>query len=496
MLARFTPKYALPVFLFLCMAGWQLYMHAPFTDPDTGWHISAGEWIVTHHQLPAHDPWSFTAESTPWYNLSWGFDVLVYGLFALGGLSFIYFLTILAYSLMAMLLARQALERGAGPIVVIGFFILVAGPLIAQSTWCRPHIISAFLFYISIQIFARDREKPSNARLAWLPLIMVLWVNMHGGFILMAVLFAVHLVEALAVDDWVRIRRLFTVGIFTAMAILINPYGYHIYDGTMRTLDSVITNSIKEWRSVDFAVMWWYDMAILAFVFGLRPMERMATFSEKALALATLLLSLHSARLGLMLAIAATPLLAKGLTLTLYSLPNAEHHRLQDQKFQNFLGLSIVRKAAMAGMGILLFLMVAPDTRMLLAPHADQLNGGKTPLKALEYIRGHYPESMRWMNDYSLGGPIIFYSKGNFPLFIDGRAGTAYSEAFLKDYLRVMETYAFGKTARDILRKYDIDGLIIDPQSRLNTHLKVNPLWNRVYKDDAVALYVRKLKAD
>lgn len=496
LLRRLIPQHALPLLVFLIASVWQLYMQGPFSDPDTGWHIAAGEWIVTHRALPEHDPWSYTAGDAPWYNLAWAFDVLLYALYALGGLTLIYFLTVFSYSVMAMLLARDALKRGASPIVIIGFFIVIAGPLIMQSALCRPHMVSAFLFYASLRILARDRDDPSFQRMLWLPLIMVLWVNMHGGFILLAVLFAAHLTEALALDDRARIRRLVTIGIITGLAILINPYGWHIYDAVMRTLDSVMTPYIAEWRGVNFSVQWWFDMAILACVFGLRPTERAIPFSEKALVLAMLLLSLHSARHGLMLAIAATPFLCMSLTQMLYALRNGEHHHAQDRIFQSILTDKRMSRGVAAGVAALIAVMLLPTGREWIAPHADELAQGKTPVKALRYIKDHYAKKMHWFNEYSLGGPLIFYGKGHLPVFIDGRAGTAYPEPVLKEYLRVMETGVYGTRARAILRKHEADGLIIPAQHRVNVHLKNNPLWKRVYKDEAVMLYVRKLKAD
>lgn len=496
MLQRLVPDHALPLLIFLAAAGWQLYMQSPFIDPDTGWHIMAGKLTLAHGKPPLHDPWSYTAGDVPWYNLAWGFDVLLYGLHALGGLPLLYFLTVVAYGAMAMLLARDALRRGAGPIAVIGFFILVAGPMIMQSALCRPQIVSIFLFYFSVRIFERDRNEPSLRRLMWLPPMMVIWVNAHGGFILLGILFAVHLADALAVDDRVRIRRLLVAGIFTALAILVNPYGWHIYDALTRALDSVMTYNIMEWRGVDFSAMWWFDMAILACIFGLRPTEKNIPFSEKSLVLATFLLSLHAARHGIMFAIASTAFLTANLTQVLYALGNGGHHRAQDKLFERWLTDKRVRQAALACAIMLAVLAAVPTGRALIAPHADEFAKGKTPVKALHFIREHYPDAMRWFNEYGLGGSLIYYSKGRFPVFIDGRAGNVYSEPFLKEYLRVMETYVYGTKARAILRKYDADGLIMPTMHRVNAHLKNNPLWKRVYKDKTVTLYVRKLKTD
>src|SRR5580704_2509394 len=48
---------------------------------DLGWHLAAGDLIRSQGSVPAHDPWSFTAGATRWYNHTWLWDVLASLLF-------------------------------------------------------------------------------------------------------------------------------------------------------------------------------------------------------------------------------------------------------------------------------------------------------------------------------------------------------------------------------------------------------------------------------
>src|SRR5271165_1786270 len=53
-------------------------------DPDLGWQLATGRWIIQHHQIPSVDVFSYTASGQPWiYPV--GSALLVYGIYLLGG---------------------------------------------------------------------------------------------------------------------------------------------------------------------------------------------------------------------------------------------------------------------------------------------------------------------------------------------------------------------------------------------------------------------------
>src|SRR5262249_27140248 len=60
-------------------------------DPDFGWHLRAGQWILSHHSVPTADPFSSYGAGKPWYDYSWLFDVFFALLYrAFGLLGFVY----------------------------------------------------------------------------------------------------------------------------------------------------------------------------------------------------------------------------------------------------------------------------------------------------------------------------------------------------------------------------------------------------------------------
>ena len=54
---------------------------------DFGWHLKAGEHIVSTRSIPRHDIFSYVAEGNPWVDSHWLFQVVLYGWYAAGGLT-------------------------------------------------------------------------------------------------------------------------------------------------------------------------------------------------------------------------------------------------------------------------------------------------------------------------------------------------------------------------------------------------------------------------
>src|SRR5215467_3310349 len=74
------------VTLFYCLFLFQGYQKL-FRDSDAGWHIRTGERILTSHQLPRTDPYSFSREGQPWFAWEWLADVATGALHRAGGLN-------------------------------------------------------------------------------------------------------------------------------------------------------------------------------------------------------------------------------------------------------------------------------------------------------------------------------------------------------------------------------------------------------------------------
>ncbi len=164
------------VFMFTTFYG----ARALLSDADTGWHIRTGEWILANHRVPRADIFSFTKPGSAWFAWEWLSDVIFASLHQVWGLAGVVLLGMLLLCCSSALLFRLIQRRSSNPILSIGFtFLAVASSAIHWHA--RPHLFTIFLTVVFLYLL--DRIHAGERRLlAVLPVLTVLWTNLHGGF--------------------------------------------------------------------------------------------------------------------------------------------------------------------------------------------------------------------------------------------------------------------------------------------------------------------------
>ncbi len=150
-------------------------------ESDILWYLTAGQWILHHHQLLGQDYWSATPSGTI-VNNYWLFETVVAGLFAIGGFAALSVLKGLLLGGIAYLLARTVPVPSRNAIAMV--CLTVAVTLIQLRTRARPEEFTLFYLALCIWILESVRQGASNRRLWGLVPLMILWVNMHSLYIL------------------------------------------------------------------------------------------------------------------------------------------------------------------------------------------------------------------------------------------------------------------------------------------------------------------------
>ena len=92
-------------------------------NTSIGWHLASGHFILDHHAVPRTDPFSTTAEGTPWIDHEWGFQLILAAIERLGGAPLLVLTrAALVAALAAMLLlvgARSGLSPPAAAVLAI-----------------------------------------------------------------------------------------------------------------------------------------------------------------------------------------------------------------------------------------------------------------------------------------------------------------------------------------------------------------------------------------
>src|SRR6185295_9943839 len=223
---------------------------------DTWWHLRAGQEMWRTHALLTVDTFSHTVAGTYWPNHEWLFEVLLYPVFAAGGVALVTLVCAAAATAAWFIVWR---EIPAPPRVR---FMLMAGVLIsAVGTWSpRPQVFSLLLLTVTVALLRRRRY-------AWLPIIFLGWANLHGAVVIGGVVVAAAFAAAI-VEDRAAAIRFAPWAVATFAATLATPMGIHFWIAIVQSLGRIRMIGIDEWappRLGDVAMLpFWITAAALA----------------------------------------------------------------------------------------------------------------------------------------------------------------------------------------------------------------------------------------
>ncbi len=152
------------------------------TDGDTPLHLRLGNDILTHGGLITTNTLTSTGYGQPFIAWEWLSELLFAGAWRLLGLNGVVAVVGMVVALTSLLLFRAVRRRGV-PLLIALPLTLIAIALTSIHWLARPHIFSLLLtLWWSEQLWAYWQS--GNPRKLWpLPLMMALWANLHGGYV-------------------------------------------------------------------------------------------------------------------------------------------------------------------------------------------------------------------------------------------------------------------------------------------------------------------------
>ncbi len=232
-----------------------------FGDGDTGWQIRTGDWILQHGAIPRTDLFSFTEPHKNWFAWEWGADVVLSFLHRWAGLPGVAFATVLLLGLISALLFRLIRRISGNDFLAFGFTLLaICGSIIHWLA--RPHLFT-WLFALVFSHAILSAERGNRKALFWLPLAMLLWTNLHGGFFVGIALLVASAAGAAAQSlkqtkdiarTAYRLSRPYVLCAVACSAVtFVNPYGWHLHQHLVAyLLDSKLLDNIQEYQSLNF----------------------------------------------------------------------------------------------------------------------------------------------------------------------------------------------------------------------------------------------------
>jgi len=231
-------------------------------DAGIGWHIRNGELMLRTHTVTRVDVFSYTMNGRPWLAWEWLYDMIIGAVHRWLGLNGVVFFTAIVIALTFASAFRILLTRGSLLQISLVLLLLAMGAAMIHFL-ARPHVLSWLFTVIWFQLLDSAEVAPENRRqLLWLPLLMLLWVNLHGGFLFGLALLGLYWLagvmrylqagtEGRQAAAWVK--QLSAVGALSFLATFANPYGYKLHAHIYRYLSNrFLMNHIDEFRSPDF----------------------------------------------------------------------------------------------------------------------------------------------------------------------------------------------------------------------------------------------------
>ena len=437
-------------------------------DGDTFFHVAAGSRMLAEHAILYRDHFSYTFAGAPWEAHEWLAEIAMASAFRAGGWSGLVLLFAVAAGATAGLLAHHLGRWLSFRAQMLG--VVLALSCMTASLLARPHLLALPLLEIwtaELVIARSQRRAPS---LALLP-AMLIWVNVHGSFLLGLALAAALALEALATepDRVATLRRWGLFGVGAVLAALCNP---HFIYGVLFPLTLMGTSSlgnIGEWQPIDFSKPQPLEFVVLAAMYFVSTRGVKIPASRVAIVLGLLYMAFQHERHQILLAVIAPLLLAEPLSRSLRQepLPWLAHAR----RFAGPLSLCAVVVVTLLAVGRI----VLPVRRV---------DGPVAPITALQ----HVPQSVRAqpvLNDYSFGGYLIFMGTRTF---IDSRV-ELYGDGFLRNYARIIRPDP--SAVKATISANNIRWTILAASSPTVAVMDALAGWHRLYSDPYAVVHIR-----
>ncbi len=474
-------------------------------DADTGWHIRNGEFILASHSVPRTDSFSYTKAGQPWYAWEWLYDAVVGAVHHVAGLNGVIILTALIIAATFALLFRFVLRRSGSFALAVALTLLAAASAQVHML-ARPHVLSWLFTLLWVEVLYRF-EGGKRSALLYLPPLMLIWVNIHGGFILglaLLVLFGCariwRFLRFPSLQDRQRIIELGVAFIVCSAVTLLTPYGYKLHLHVYQYLSNdFLMNAINEFMSPNFhaAGFGYFEVFILLSIAAVAVARSRVTATDFFLLLFSIHAGLYAARnipiSAIMMTLAMGHMLSNACLSTsdepayprwITSLADAisEISRNMAGMEKQFQGHALVITALVAS-GVIALNGGRVLSAQVISAHFDEKS---FPVKAAEFIAQKRIHDHMFNPDY-WSGYLIYRLYPGTKVYFDDRHDF-YGEAFVKDYLKANSG---SWRWREPLDKSQVNWVLIATESPLSSILKESKAWTVEYDDGLAIIFSR-----
>ncbi|HEY6373229.1 MAG TPA: hypothetical protein VIX37_21820 [Candidatus Sulfotelmatobacter sp.] len=468
-------------------------------DAGIGWHIRNGQQILAQHAIPRFDPFSFRC-GQPWFAWEWLYDIAVGKLEAWCGLNGVVWLTAVVIATAFSWTFRLAVARGTNLLLALVLTLLAMSAAMIHFL-ARPHVLSwlfALGWFWVLDSKERSGLQGQRARWVWvLPLSMVLWVNVHGGFLLGFVWLGIYWLASLwtwittqetrledsleRIASGKRVRQFTGVGLLSVAASVINPYGWKLHAHIFSYLSNrFLMDHIEEFQSPNFhgVAQRCFLALLLIAIAALAARGRKLRLSEILILLFALYAGLYASRnipvSSVLLVLIVGPLLPSLNSWGFVHRMSAVDSRLKQHLWPIFATAAVLLIAANGG---------RLGSTLWMNAHFDP---GRMPVEAVNFLEHRGVKAPVLSPDY-WGGYLIYRLYPPNRVVIDDRHDF-YGEPFLRSYLALVHVEPGWN---EFFKWHPIGYLLLPRSAVLTTVIGAIPEWEQIYSDEVAIVFMR-----
>jgi hypothetical protein len=240
-------------------------------DPDLGWHLKYGEYFFKHHQILRDNIFSTMMPNFHWANGSWGTDLITYFIYNHWGFFGLTLASALIVTLTFFFFSKAAKFTFFENSLFFPILIFLELPLNNFSFRSQQF---SFLF-LGILFFILSRYKHFSKIIFIIPLIFVIWVNLHAESFFGLVLFGLWIFFTMIKNfynyqkedrKFYQQELIFLTGIFIfcCFAMFMNPFSISVPLFALSHFNNQLLRNINEYAPFVLFSLNWINLSAIA----------------------------------------------------------------------------------------------------------------------------------------------------------------------------------------------------------------------------------------
>ena len=439
---------------------------------DYYWHITAGKYMVNNHTILTNDIFSWFVTGKYWMSHEWLYECIIYMFKNIFGNNHIFmysFINVFILLIVLFMTNKDNYKKNTiATIIWLGSYLLINIGLITP----RPHLISTWLLALTLYLLYDLRKNENSKKIYLLPLVSLLWANVHGGSsnlgYLLCLLFIItglfninnKYIDINKISKKQLIKYL-VVFILMIGVIIINPHGLKMLIYPYQNIfNDLMQKNIMEWHHTSilnpYNYVYFGLIGVIIIIF---------IKSKKKISIIDLLLFLGFTYMG-----------------------------IRSLRFWNYLYIGssffifdyIKERKDDKNTSIILSIVIVLLLSLFTINYKNQnnriINNRIISDKAISVLKREKPK--RLFNLYDFGGYLVYK---NINVFIDGRADL-YTDYNYKDYLDISNN----KNTKKLIDKYRFDYFIVNKKFKIYKYLKNDKEYIKIYNDKNALIYKKK----